>query len=117
MMLRVIAVVIAGMIGAMNDHSEARPTQAGQTSKSVINADIVAMTAAKLSDDVIVNAVQQAATTDFDLSPGALIALRNGGVSDRVIQAMQTRAKTLASSAESVGSGPLILRGCVLAFF
>ncbi|MBK5295537.1 MAG: hypothetical protein JJE40_00180 [Vicinamibacteria bacterium] len=58
------------------------------------NADVVSMTAAKLSDDVIVGAVQQAATTDFDLSPEALIALRNADVSDHVIKAMQARAKS-----------------------
>lgn len=93
-MFSAIAVIAVGMIGVMTGHSEARSRQAVQTPKSVINADIVAMTTAKLSDDVIVSAVQQAATTDFDLSPGALIALRNAGVSDRVIQAMQAQAKT-----------------------
>lgn len=93
-MFSAIAVIAVGMIGVMTGHSEARSRQAAQTPKSVINADIVAMTTAKLLDDVIVSAVQQAATTDFDLSPGALIALRNAGVSDRVIQAMQARTKT-----------------------
>lgn len=102
MMLRTIAVIAVGLIGVTSGHSEASLWQASQTAKPVSNADIVDMTTAKLSDDVTIGAVQQATTTEFDLSPGALIALRNAGVSDRVIQAMQARSK----AAQSDGTKP-----------
>ncbi len=93
-MLRPIAVIAVGLLGVTSGQSEARPVQAEQSAKPVTNADVVSMTTATLSDDVIIGALQQAATADFDLSPRALIELKNAGVSDRVIQAMQARSKT-----------------------
>jgi hypothetical protein len=98
MMFRAIALTVIGLAGVANIHVETRPSQGGQTAKPVTNADIVAMAAAKLSDAVIVSAVEQAARTEFDLSPGALITLKNAGVSDAIIQAMQVRAKRVQTT-------------------
>ena len=85
------------------DHSASRATATANThlwadqeapaSSALRNADIVAMTTAKLSDDVIATSVQRAATTNFDVSPAALIELKNAGVSDRIIQSMQQKAQ------------------------
>src|SRR5216684_888794 len=107
-MLRVIAVIALGYKGETAARLEAVPQQPGQAAKSVTNADVVSMTTAKLSDAVIVGAVQQAAEADFDLSPSALIALKNAGVSDRVLQAMQARR---ATAAQPNGAQPRPTRG------
>src|ERR1700730_7276510 len=79
----------------------------GVPTKSVTNADVVSMVTVRLSDDVILGAVQQAATTDFDLSPEALIALKNDGVSDRVLQAMQTSKTAQLNAAQANSTGTL----------
>jgi hypothetical protein len=92
-MLRTISAVALALMAVASGSPAAWAGQAGQTAKSVTNADVISMTTAKISDDVIVGAIQQAATTDFDLSPSALIALRNAGVSDRVMQSMQALVK------------------------
>ena len=101
MTIRTFAIILVSLVGATRDGSvgAASPRQAAQAVKPVTNADVVSMTAGKLSDDVIVGAIQQAATTEFDLSPAGLIALRNAGVSDRVLQAIQARGTTASSGA------------------
>jgi hypothetical protein len=52
------------------------------------NDDVVKMVQAKLSPSVIVSTIQSAGSVTFDLSPTALVALKNAGVDDRVIEAM-----------------------------
>jgi hypothetical protein len=56
---------------------------------SVGNADIQDMVAAEFSDSTII-AVIDANVVEFDLSPRALVALKNAGVSEQVIEAMLT---------------------------
>lgn len=56
------------------------------------NDDVIRMVRAKLSTGVIVTTVQSA-SFDFDLSPSGLIALKDAGVEDRIIEAMQARAQ------------------------
>ena len=46
------------------------------------------MVQARLAPSIIVSAVTSAPVVKFDLSPGSLIALKNSGVNDLVIQAM-----------------------------
>ena len=82
------------MIFAANLHAEVGLSQKAPTAAPVTNADVVGMTAARLADDVVVGAIQEATATAFDLSPAALVSLKSAGLSDRVIQAMQARAKT-----------------------
>lgn len=88
-MLRAITVIAMGLLSISSIRSEAAEVQPAKTSKAITNADLVSMTAAKLSDEVVIGAVQQASATDFDLSPKALISLKSAGVSDRVIHALQ----------------------------
>lgn len=99
-MLRAIAVIVA-LVGSMSGNTVAWAGQVGEAAKSVASADVISMTAAKLSDDVIMGAIRQATTTDFDLSPAGLIALRNAGVSDRVMQSMQARVEGRPRQAEA----------------
>jgi hypothetical protein len=56
------------------------------------------MSAAKLSEDVIVRSITDARTTSFDVSPDALIALKKAGVSERIIELLQARARSAAAA-------------------
>jgi len=58
---------------------------------TVGNADIQEMAAAEFSDSTII-AVIDANVVEFDLSPRALVALKNAGVSEHVIEAMLAAA-------------------------
>ena len=53
------------------------------------NAAVIRMVRAKLSDDVVINAIASATKKSFDITPDGLVALKGAGVSDRVIRAMQ----------------------------
>ena len=104
-----IVIVLGGFGGfGVLAESQQSANQAGQPSKPITNADIVAMATARLSDDVIVNAIRRLATPSFDLSPSALIELKKTGVSDRVIAAMQESApaaQTTTQTASDLSDG------------
>ena len=68
----------------------APPAESPKQAKGMTNDDVIAMVTAPLSDEVILNAIKQAPSTAFDVSPTALIALKKAKVSDSVIAAMQT---------------------------
>jgi hypothetical protein len=65
--------------------------------KSLTNDDVVRMVQAKLGDSVIISEIKHS-TCNFDTSPGALIKLKQAGVSDRVLEAM--------TAAEHAGNRP-----------
>ena len=67
--------------------SEAAPA----VSDTVGNADIQEMVAAEFSDSTII-AVIDANVVEFDVSPRALVSLKNAGVSEHVIEAMLAAA-------------------------
>lgn len=67
------------------------------------NADILHMAESGLSDEVIRIAIQTTDKVQLEVDPAALVALREGGVSDAVIQAMQWRA---ASPEQIVDAAP-----------
>ncbi len=78
------------------------PTQinlgrAAPTQTTMTVADVIKLSQAKLSDDVIVQQLSKKGQR-FDLSTEQLIQLKNAGVSDRVIQAMMDPTKATASS-------------------
>jgi hypothetical protein len=56
------------------------------------NADVISLHRAGLSSEIIVNAVGQAPSRRFDLSPAALLELKSAGVGEAVILAMQNTA-------------------------
>jgi hypothetical protein len=63
-----------------------------QGAAPLTNEDVIRMVRAKLSTGVILTTVQSA-SFDFDLSPAGLIALKEAGVEERIIEAMQARAQ------------------------
>lgn len=62
------------------------------------NRDVIQLTKAKLSDDVIIAKIKQS-KTKFDLSTDGLVALKTAGVSDPVISAMIAAGTAAASPA------------------
>lgn len=86
----------------------ASDTALAQAREEMTNADVVRMVSAKLSDAVVIKAIEGANQRRFDLSPTALIELKNAGVSDGVILAMQG-----AAGAPPVSVAPLTSGGTV----
>jgi hypothetical protein len=64
---------------------------AGSLGAGMTNGDVVKLAAAGLSDQVIATAIRQERATSFDLSPSALIALKNSHVPNAAIAAMQEK--------------------------
>ena len=72
-----------------------------QTQKPLTNADIVAMTKQGFEASLIIKAIESSSTS-FDVSPQALIELKNAGVSQSVMEAMlSAQAKKPSASAEA----------------
>jgi outer membrane protein with glycine zipper len=100
-----------GLIGNAEDARDERDAAIAQSryeravqqanAQAMNNSDLVLMTQSGVSDDVIITAVNTRGG-HFDLSPGAIVQLKNSGVSDRVILAVQS-ARTAVP--------PLILPG------
>jgi len=65
--------------------------------KRLTNADIAAMVKAGLAESTIILVIQHS-ESDFDTSPQALIALKNGGVSQKVLDAMLTAGAEKAAA-------------------
>lgn len=63
------------------------------TARALTNYDLVMMTQNSVSDDVIITAIHSRGGR-FDLSPAAIIQLKQSGVSDRVILSMQSAGPT-----------------------
>jgi hypothetical protein len=70
--------------------SKSRPKS---RSKTMSNETVEEMSRAGLTDDVIIAAIDAAASTSFDTSPDALIALSKNGVSSVVLRRMQHKAR------------------------
>ena len=76
-----------------------------QTSQHSLSVeDVVKMTKAGLSDDVVVSEIRKSGHS-FDLTPDQLISLKTAKVSDRVIQAMLEPAKSGLPASAGPGSG------------
>ena len=90
----VTAILLALM--SMAGHAQ-RATTPPAAKPAMTNADVIKMTKAGLSDAVLINAIQDAVNRAFDRSPDALIALKQAGVSDGVIQAMFGKVAPVSS--------------------
>jgi len=103
-MLRV-AIRIVSLVGCL----ALAASLLAQSSRVLTNADIIQMTSAKLSEQVILNSIQTSPNNKFDVSPGGLIALKQAGISDAVIAAMQkagaTRGRGSAATVSGSGNG------------
>lgn len=92
---------VGGLAGNAEDAREERDVAVAQAQyerdravqQAVTNMDLITMAQAGLSDPVIVNSVQTRGG-QFDLSPGAIIELKNRGVSDNVILSIQSLNNT-----------------------
>lgn len=98
-----------GLIGNAEDARDERDAAIAQASNEQIaqmaltNSDLLLMTQSGVGDDVIVEAVLTRGGR-FDLSPLGIVHLKNSGVSDRVILAIQ-KAQSQAPSIVVAGSG------------
>jgi hypothetical protein len=81
-----ISLLLTGIGGDFNTPVEAQ-MQPSTTGKLLTNGDIISLTRAGLSDEVIISTIQRS-QQNFDLAPEALIALKKSGVSNKVIEAM-----------------------------
>lgn len=87
-----------GLVGDSQDAHEERHAaislahyeRAAQQAQAMNNSDLVYMTQSGISEDVIKAAVNTRGG-NFDLSPAAIVHLKNNGVSDRVILAIQSK--------------------------
>lgn len=85
-------------IGSARDNADAQQVAVGSSvaaqanaqvaANAVTNYDLVTMTQAGLSDDLIISTMRSRGGR-FDMSPSGLIALKQSGVSDRVVLAAQ----------------------------
>jgi hypothetical protein len=96
-----VGAVTGNILGREKDASDDRRAAAGQAAVNQLNAqaaaqavtnyDILQMSHAGISDDVIISTMHQRGAR-IDLSPQALIALKQQGVSDHVVVAAQQMA-------------------------
>lgn len=78
----------AGQAAVNQMNAQAAQASAQAVAMAVTDADLVQMTRAGISEDVIISTMRSRGTR-VDLSPQSLIALRQQGVSDRVVMAAQ----------------------------
>jgi hypothetical protein len=94
-----VGALAGGILGKSKDNADARQVYAGSAvaaqanaqvaAQAVTNFDLVEMTRAGLSEELIINTIQSRGGR-FDLSPNGMIALKQSGVSDRVVLAAQS---------------------------
>jgi hypothetical protein len=93
-----VGAVTGNLLGRSKDASDERRAASGQAAVNQMNAqaaayavteaDIIQMTRAGISEDVIISTMRSRGTR-IDLSPQAIVGLRQQGVSDRVVIAAQ----------------------------
>jgi hypothetical protein len=97
-----VGALAGGLLGNARDKVDQQQVMVGSTvaananaqiaAQAVTNYDLVEMTRAGLSEDLIISTIQSRGGR-FDLSPGGLIALKQSGVSDRVVLAAQSMGR------------------------
>ncbi|HKO61504.1 MAG TPA: hypothetical protein VJV03_10120 [Pyrinomonadaceae bacterium] len=88
--------------------TDSETSKPGSASASrMTNAEVIELVNAGLSEQVIITAIRQAATKDFDVTPTGLIALKKAKVPDAVIVVMQEKgAPEKTSSASDTKTPP-----------
>src|SRR5271167_2763162 len=81
------------------------PLANAQTQKPLTNADIVNLSKQGLDASLIVKEIQ-ASSTIFDLSPDALIQLKNDGVAEPVMEAMLNAQASKTTVSVETARGP-----------
>jgi hypothetical protein len=102
-------------LGSLRAHAQATPSEDGPTQPSgdvskphyIDNDTIIKMSKAGLDDTIIIQTIQTQPGR-YDTSPDDLIALKNAGLSQPVIAAMQARSAGLVyHAANKIGPAPL----------
>ncbi|RIK84532.1 MAG: hypothetical protein DCC67_04850 [Planctomycetota bacterium] len=98
-----VGALAGGLVGNAQDRADQRQAMVGGSvaaqanaqvaAQAVSNYDLVEMTRAGLSEDLIISTIR-ARGGRFDLSPNGLIALKQNGVSDRVVMAAQSMGRS-----------------------
>jgi hypothetical protein len=99
-LLAVLMVLELGMV-AQGQTSTVSPAPSQANSLSI--TDVVKLSKAGLSDDVIIQKIKKSGQA-FDLSPDQMIELKSAGVSDKVVAVMLDPAKVDASAPASTAA-------------
>jgi uncharacterized protein YcfJ len=115
-----VGALAGGLLGNARDKADYQQAAVGSsiaaqanaqaTALAVTNYDLVEMTRAGLSEDLMISTIQSRGGR-FDLSPGGLISLKQNGVSDRVVLAAQSMGRTgvVAPAPTYVASSPVVM--------
>jgi len=99
--------VAAGSAVAYQANQQVAQQNAQLAAQAVTNQDLVEMSRAGLSDEVIINTIRSRGSR-IDTSPNSLVFMKQGGVSDRVVMAAQSASPTATFSSMPV-SGPIAI--------
>jgi hypothetical protein len=115
-----VGALTGGLIGNAVDAADQRAAATGTAvaaqanaqvaAMAVTNYDLVEMTRAGVGEDVIVSTIRSRGGR-FDLSPNGLIALKQSGVSDRVVMGAQNSAPGAfapAAAPATIGPPPVV---------
>jgi hypothetical protein len=113
-----VGAITGGLLGNAKDKADQRQVAVGSAvaananaqlaAQAVTNYDVVEMTRAGLSEDLIVSTIQSRGSR-LDLSPNGLIALKQAGVSDRVVLAAQSRVAYAPAIAQPINPQPAVI--------
>jgi YMGG-like Gly-zipper len=113
-----VGAVAGNLLGRSKDASDERRAANGAmavgqmnqqaVALAVTDSDLVQMTRAGISDDVIISTMRSRGTR-VDLGPQSLIALRQQGVSDRVVMAAQQMGAGTGYVASAPAYGPTVV--------
>src|SRR5512142_578208 len=98
--------LVSSLPAASSEPESAAPEQPAATSSTPAPKlpygveDVLKLTRAQISDDIVVNYVENSGTV-YNLSPADIAYLRNEGVSDRVVNAMLDQRKKPADGAQN----------------
>jgi hypothetical protein len=113
-----VGALTGGLIGKSVDNADQRQFAAGVAATqqanaqvaamAVTNYDLVEMTRAGVSEDLIISTIRTRGGR-FDLSPPQLIALKQQGVSDRVVMAAQSASANGGYAGPAYAAAPPIV--------
>lgn len=95
---------------AQAQYQQAQASYAQAQAAALSPSDVITLTRNNVGDDVIINQLQKQGCR-FDSTPENLISLRNQGVSDRVLTAMQNTAMrgAIVAGPAVVGAPPAVV--------
>lgn len=95
---------------AQAQYQQAQAQYAQAQAAALSSADVITLTHNQVSDDVIINQIQKQGCR-FESTPDSLIALKQQGVSDRVVAAMQNNSVrgTVVAGPTVVGAPPAVV--------